>query len=115
MKSTAKLSGGERRAAITHAAQRVFAEKGFHGTTTRALAAAAGVSEALLFKHFPTKEALFAAMQMACCDDQDLGKFQRIQVLEPSCSTLVLMVHFLVTVTAGRVALRDEERAIPYR
>ena len=45
----AKLSGEERRAAIIKAVRRLFAEKGFHGTTTRELAEAAGVSEALLF------------------------------------------------------------------
>ena len=42
MKPASKLSSGERRAAIIKAVQRVFAEKGFHGTTTRALADAAG-------------------------------------------------------------------------
>src|SRR5947207_4827232 len=115
MKPALKLSGAQRRVAITHAAQRVFAEKGFHGTTTRALAEAAGVSEALLFKHFPTKQALFAAIQMACCDGPDIGKFQRLRSLEPSCATLVLLVHFLVTVTVGRAAQRDNERAVPYR
>jgi len=67
MKAAAKLSSEERRSAIIHAVRRVFAEKGFHGTTTRELALAAGVSEALLFKHFPNKEALFSAMLMACC------------------------------------------------
>ncbi len=61
----AKLSSEQRRAAIIQAVRRVFAEKGFHGTTTRALADAAGVSEALLFKHFPNKEALFSAMQLS--------------------------------------------------
>src|SRR5437588_3602774 len=115
MQQQPKLSAEERRAAITQAAQRVFADKGFHGTTTRALAEAAGVSEALLFKHFPTKQALFAAIQMACCDGQDIGKFQRLHSLEPSCATLVLLVHFLVTVTVGRAAQRDNERAIPVR
>src|SRR2546423_64734 len=38
MKSPVKLSSEERRAAIIKAVRRVFAEKGFHGTTTRALA-----------------------------------------------------------------------------
>ena len=44
MKTATKLSGDERRAAIIKSVRRVFAEKGFHGTTTRALADAAGVS-----------------------------------------------------------------------
>src|ERR1700677_4923615 len=92
-----KLSSEERRAAIIKAVRKVFAEKGFHGTTTRELAEAAGVSEALLFKHFPDKEALFSAMQTACCTEEDLGIFERIKALEPSASTLVLMVHFLVS------------------
>src|SRR5262249_24495750 len=38
------------------------AERGFHGTRTRELAKRAGVSEALVFRHFPTKEALIRAI-----------------------------------------------------
>src|SRR5262249_44068259 len=60
-----RLRGEERRESILRAARRVFAERGFSGTTTRALAEAAGVSEALLFQHFPSKEALYAAMLAA--------------------------------------------------
>ena len=97
MRSGAKLSSEERRAAIIQAVRRVFAEKGFHGTTTRELADAAGVSEALLFKHFPNKEALFSAMLHACWKGQDTGKFERLFALEPSASTLALMVHFLAS------------------
>ena len=44
------------------AAAALFAAKGFNGTTTREIAKAAGVSEALVFKHFPTKQALYAAI-----------------------------------------------------
>src|SRR5437660_1722675 len=97
MKAAAKLSGEERRAAIIAAVRQVFAEKGFHGTTTRELADAAGVSEALLFKHFPNKEALFSAMLFACCKAEDHGKFERLFALQPSTSTLVLMVHFMAS------------------
>ena len=61
-----KLTGQQRREAIVKAVRKVFAEKGFHGTTTKELGRAAGVSEALLFKYFPNKEALYAAMQAAC-------------------------------------------------
>src|ERR1051325_7752122 len=96
-KAPERLSSEERRAAIIKAVRGVFAEKGFDGTTTRELAQAAGVSEALLFKHFPNKEALFSAMQLSCCTEQDLGRFERLKALEPSSSTLVLLVHFLVS------------------
>lgn len=40
----------------------MFAERGFRGATTRQIAAAAGVTEALIFQHFPDKDALYAAI-----------------------------------------------------
>lgn len=115
MNATVKLSSEERRAAIIRAVRRVFAEKGFDGTTTRELADAAGVSEALLFKHFPNKEALFTAMQLSCCNEQDHGRYERLKALEPSASTLALMVHFLVTRIVGGCASREDEQAIQNR
>src|SRR5580704_15570646 len=106
-----KLSCEERRTAILKAVRRVFAEKGFDGTTTRELADAAGISEGLLFKRFPNKEALFTAMQVACCTEEDLGIFERIKALEPSASTLVLMVHFLVSRTIGGSNATDSNKS----
>jgi TetR/AcrR family transcriptional regulator len=52
----------ERQAGLITAAASLFAAKGFNGTTTKEIAKAAGVSEALVFKHFPTKRALYAAI-----------------------------------------------------
>jgi AcrR family transcriptional regulator len=110
MRSLAKLSSEERRAAIIKAVRRVFAEKGFHGTTTRELAEAAEVSEALLFKHFPNKEALYSAMMLSCCRQKDEGICERLMALEPSASTLVLMVHLLAShMLLKRPASADDE------
>jgi AcrR family transcriptional regulator len=97
VKAASRLSAEERREAIIKAVRAVFAEKGFHGTTTRELAEAAGVSEALLFKHFPTKEALFSAMHRPCADEQTSAEVRRLMALEPSTSALVLLVHFLAS------------------
>jgi len=47
---------------ILQAAARTFAEKGYARATTRALAAAAGVNEVTLFRHFGSKEGLFSAI-----------------------------------------------------
>jgi AcrR family transcriptional regulator len=47
---------------ILQAAARVFAQKGYARATTRALAAAAGVNEVTLFRHFGSKQGLFAAI-----------------------------------------------------
>jgi len=115
MKATLKLSSEERRAAIIHAVRRVFAEKGFHGTTTRELAVAAKVSEALLFKHFPNKEALYSAMQLACCGEQEPEKLERLKALEPSASTLVILVHLLVSKLVGKLSPTNEDEAIQVR
>ncbi len=57
-----RLSGVERKKAIVEAAVRLFSEKGFRGTTTRELARSAGISEALLFQHFPSKKKLYQAI-----------------------------------------------------
>lgn len=57
-----RRSGQERQASLIQAATRLFAKKGFNGTTTKEIARAAGISEALVFKHFPTKRALYAAI-----------------------------------------------------
>jgi len=57
-----KSSGRERQASIITAAASLFAKNGFNGTTTREIAKTAGISEALLFRYFPTKRALYAAI-----------------------------------------------------
>jgi AcrR family transcriptional regulator len=59
---TARLSGDERRAAILAAARGAFARHGFHGASTAAIAGAAGCSEPMLYKHFGSKQELFAAV-----------------------------------------------------
>lgn len=60
--SNSRISGRERKASIIEAATVLFAAKGFNGTKTREIAQRAGVSEALVFKHFPTKNHLYAAI-----------------------------------------------------
>lgn len=115
VKKPRRLSGDERRAAIIRAVRRLFADKGFDGTTTRELAKAAGISEALLFKHFPNKEALYSAMQLACCAEQTPGLMERLKALKPSAATLVVMVHLLVSRIVGRQPPADDEEAVHIR
>ncbi|KAB2932185.1 MAG: TetR/AcrR family transcriptional regulator [Leptonema illini] len=52
----------ESRQLILEAAFSLFAEKGFHGTTTKAIARQAGVSEGLIFHHFENKTAILGAL-----------------------------------------------------
>jgi len=57
-----RTSAYDRQASLIAAAASLFAAKGFNGTTTKEIAKAARVSEALVFKHFPTKLRLYAAI-----------------------------------------------------
>src|SRR6188472_1480366 len=56
-----RLTAGQRRSAILSAARHEFASRGFRGARTAAIASGAGCSEPTLYKHFPSKQALFAA------------------------------------------------------
>ena len=97
MSNAPRLTAEARREAIVAAVRDVFAEKGFDGTTTRELAKAAGVSEALLYKHFPSKESLYAAMLDGCAKGPTFAEATRILELDSSTSTLVVMVHFMIS------------------
>ncbi|QEI44006.1 HTH-type transcriptional repressor KstR2 [Dolichospermum sp. UHCC 0315A] len=56
--SSPPSSETQTRTRILQAAQRLFAAKGFEGTTTRDLAQTAGVAEGTLFRHFANKKAI---------------------------------------------------------
>ena len=47
---------------ILQAAAELFAERGYAGTTTRALAERAGVNEVTIFRHFKSKQGVLAAL-----------------------------------------------------
>src|SRR6476646_1805211 len=57
-----RVSARDRQASLIVAAASLFAAKGFNGTTTKEIAKSAGVSEALVFKYFPTKRTLYGAI-----------------------------------------------------
>ena len=57
-----RRSAEDRRAEITAAARRLFATRGYHATTTRELAREVGVSDALLYRHFPSKHAVLESV-----------------------------------------------------
>ena len=71
---SSRMAGEERRLQLLAVAVKLFSERGFRGTTTKEIAQAAGVSEAMVFRHFATKEELYAAIldHKACSG----GKFQ---------------------------------------
>lgn len=57
-----RMTGDKRREQILQTAVNLFSQRGFKGTTTKEIARAAGVSEAMVFRHFATKHALYGAI-----------------------------------------------------
>jgi len=62
----ARKSAVQRREELTEIALRHFAEGGYHGTSTEAIAREAGISQPYLFRLFRTKKELFLACSDAC-------------------------------------------------
>jgi AcrR family transcriptional regulator len=92
--STLRMTSDLRRQLILSAARRCFARHGFAGTTTKSVAAAAAISEGLLFKHFPTKSALYAEILADECEaDPALA---HLLGQAPSTATLVELVKGMV-------------------
>lgn len=89
--ATRRLKHADRRRTILDAATAAFAAKGFDGARTREIAEAAGISEALLYQHFPSKQALHEAVLEHVARAQD-HNFSVLQLPEPSTQGLVEML-----------------------
>jgi TetR/AcrR family transcriptional regulator len=109
-----RMSGEERRRQLIEVAIDLFSQKGFGGTTTKEIASAAGVTEAIIFRHFATKQDFYKAILDYKCaepaadawfaearsfmkanDDEGLFRFLLTQIVafdreEPRFSRLLL-------------------------
>ena len=57
-----RMTGDARRQQILQTAVDLFSKRGFKGTTTKEIAKVAGVSEAMVFRHFASKDELYGAI-----------------------------------------------------
>ena len=89
------MTAQDRKRAIVEAALPLFARQGYAETTTKDLALAAGVSQPLLYRHFPGKEALYREILNFSRQEEDLAA-QKLAGLKPSASTLVCLVYYLM-------------------
>jgi len=72
-----RMSGDERRSQILQVAIGLFSKKGFSGTTTKEIARIAGVSEAMVFRHFATKSELYhAILDHKACEGGNPNPFE---------------------------------------
>ncbi|HZK92090.1 MAG TPA: helix-turn-helix domain-containing protein [Stellaceae bacterium] len=109
--ANSRLDSDDRRRAIVTAAVPLFARKGFAGTTTRELAAAAGVSEALLFRHFPSKQVLYREILALGCEGDPA--LEKLATLPASTATAISIVRFMVRRFV--LGCEDERRELDLR
>lgn len=91
----ARLSSADRRASIIAAARSVFARYGLEGARTQQIAQAAGVSEALIFRHFSSKTAIYRAVLREVIADQNAA-FREATLPEPSTQGLLQSIRRLM-------------------
>ena len=74
-----RLTADERRAAILASALDVFSERGYHASSIDDIARAAGISKALIYEHFSSKEELYGSLL-----EQHAGElFERLAAAVP--------------------------------
>src|SRR5690242_1819656 len=64
-----RMSAEERRESVVRAAMSEFARRGYHATSTEAIAKRVGVSQPYLFRLFPGKKAIFLAVAERCVEE----------------------------------------------
>ena len=93
--STPRLSSADRRASIISAARSVFARYGLDGARTQQIAQAAGVSEALIFRHFSSKTAIYRAVLREVIADQN-ASFRDFTLPQPSTRGVLQSIAYLM-------------------
>jgi len=95
----------DRRQDILAAAMQLFARKGFRGTTTKDLAASAEINEAIIFRHFNTKEELYRAILEEKMKQRDPEKVAALMQLARSGDDL----EFLQAVGNAMLSRHEED------
>ena len=88
------MSAADRQHQLLEVALNSFSRRGFKGTTTKEIAAAAGVAEAVIFQHFPSKEALYSAvleLHLETSDEQHAA----VAVIHSGVDTAGFLDHVL--------------------
>ncbi|HET9089910.1 MAG TPA: TetR/AcrR family transcriptional regulator [Acidimicrobiales bacterium] len=64
-----RFASAHRRDQLVAAAARLFAERGFHGVSIEEIGASVGISGPAVYKHFPSKDAVLAALLVGVSRD----------------------------------------------
>src|SRR3984957_4219816 len=87
-----RLRMAEKRAEILRAARPILLRDGLGGTTLDRVAAEGRISKMTLYRHFPSKEALFAGLVTAMCEDlrEDLENAAPANIDKPAAKRLAV-------------------------
>ncbi|RNL82118.1 SACE_7040 family transcriptional regulator [Halostreptopolyspora alba] len=96
---------GTRRTEILRAAATLFASRGFHGVSIEELGRAVGTSGPALYRHFPGKESLLAAMLLDVSERLAIGGRERVAVATGPREALDSLLR-------GHIAFALEEPAL---
>lgn len=84
-----RLKAAERKASILAVAKVLFADKGYHGVSVDEIAKRLGVSPAVLYQHFDSKEALYEAVLDEISEKRE--SYVKAALAEPSDFKNILM------------------------
>ena len=106
-KTSKRIPKEERKVQILRSVLPVFAKKGLRGCTTKELAEATGVSEALIYKHFPSKEILFDSIESFCLTTTK-ANIGILESLEESTESLVRCIYFPMSTVLQNEMVQNE-------
>jgi AcrR family transcriptional regulator len=92
-----RLTAEQRRRQLLPIAKKLFSERGFESTTTKAIAAAAGVSEGVIFKHFASKSELYASILDHKAREMDIDAWEKKLCQFSRCEDDEALIHSVVT------------------
>lgn len=108
--------GDAKHEAILRGAKAVFLRKGFAEANMDAVAAKAGVSKMTLYRHFGNKEALFAGVIRALCEQIVDAGLERVfeqaprQALRSYAKKMIAIVFACETVELHRIVIAESRR-----
>ena len=106
-KKAKKMNRSDRRQSILDAARPLFAQLGYQGASVRKIAKAAGVSEALLYQHFPSKKELYQEILKYGVDVSTLYA-DELEKIEPGAESLAAYVWLTLSLILIEVPKHEE-------
>lgn len=108
-----RISGAERKELILDEARRIFSTHGYEGARTQDIARASQVSEALVYRHFPTKQALYRAVLRRTIRDQNANhEIVGLRDISPHGLIQNLQTYFQIAAGDGPEVVKEGFRLL---